>query len=79
MQLTGSSTICEVHFTKECFVEKKDRVHLAKDAVPTIFFKQSSLGVEIVQLNFDFESFQYFGHGTSYLFYLEYFISYYIL
>lgn len=60
----GSSTICETHFDKQYFVEKKDRVHLSKDAVPTIFFKKTSSGVEIVQIPFDFESFQYFGHGT---------------
>lgn len=57
----GSSTICEVHFTKECFVEKKDRVHLSKDAVPTIFFKSTIIGIEMVQVPYDTESRQYFG------------------
>lgn len=58
---TGSSTICEVHFTKESFVEKKDRVFLDKDAVPTIFFKPSSLGLEMVQVPYDAVNHQYFG------------------
>lgn len=60
-QPKGSSTICEVHFAKECFVEKKDRVHLSKDAVPTKFFKQTSLGLEMVQVSYDAENHQYFG------------------
>lgn len=49
----ASSTICEVHFTKDCFLEKKDRVHLKKDAVPTIFFHNSTSGVKRFQLEFD--------------------------
>lgn len=57
----GSSTICETHFTKECLLEKKDRVHLSKDAVPTIFYKQTSLGLEKVEVSYDAESHQYFG------------------
>lgn len=63
----GSSTICEVHFAKECFVEKKDRVHLSKDAVPTIFFKQTSLGLEMVEVPYDAENHQYFGHESMQL------------
>lgn len=62
--IAGSSTICEVHFMKECFLEKKDRVHLSKDAVPTIFFKQTSLGLEMVSVPFDPESRQYFGEES---------------
>lgn len=60
----GSSTICEVHFSKECFMEKKDRVHLSKDAVPTIFFKQTNLGLEMVQVQYDAENRQYFGQES---------------
>lgn len=60
-QPKGSSTICEKHFAKECFMEKKDRVHLSKDAVPTIFFKQTSLGLEMVQVSYDYDKQEYFG------------------
>jgi hypothetical protein len=45
-------------------VEKKDRVHLSKDAVPTIFFKQSTLGLEMVQVPFDEVNHQYFGQES---------------
>lgn len=60
----NSSTICEVHFAKECFQEKKDRVHLSKEAVPTIFFKQSNIGLEMVQIKYDAENHQYFGQES---------------
>lgn len=63
-QPKNSSTICEVHFSKEFFQEKKDRVHLSKDAVPTIFFKQSSLGLEMVQVSYDHSNRQYFGQES---------------
>lgn len=63
-QPKNSSTICEVHFAKECFQEKKDRVHLSKDAVPTIFFKQSNLGLEMVQVPYDVLNRQYFGQES---------------
>ena len=66
-QPKGSSTICEVHFAKECFVEKKDRVHLSKDAVPTIFFRQTSLGSEMVEVPYDAENHQYFGQESMQL------------
>jgi hypothetical protein len=45
-------------------VEKKDRVHLTKDAVPTIFFKNSTLGLEMVQVSYDAENQQYFGQES---------------
>lgn len=50
-KFSASSTICEVHFTKDCFLEKKDRVHLSKEAVPTIYFKNSGSGLTNSQYN----------------------------
>lgn len=63
-QPKGSSTICEVHFTKDCFLEKKNRIHLSKDAVPTIFFKQSAIGLEMIQIPYDGDNHQYFGQES---------------
>lgn len=60
-QPKGSSTICQVHFLSECFVEKKDRLHLSKDAVPQLYFKQTSLGMEMVTVPYDSEKRTYFG------------------
>lgn len=37
---------------------------MAKDAVPTIFFKQTSLGLEMVQVPYDAENNQYFGQES---------------
>lgn len=39
-------------------------MHLSKDAVPTIFFKQSSIGLEMVQIKYDAENHQYFGQES---------------
>ncbi|CRL07926.1 CLUMA_CG021004, isoform A [Clunio marinus] len=61
----GSSTICEVHFKKECFVEKKDRVHLSKTAVPTIFIRPTSLiGLEMSEVPYDEVNHQYYGQQS---------------
>jgi THAP domain len=55
-QPKGSSTICEDHFAKDSFQKKKDRVCLSKDAVPTIILRQTSSGVEKIEINFDAEN-----------------------
>lgn len=63
----GSATICEVHFAKECFIEKKDRVHLSKNAVPTIFYKETHVGLEMIEVSYDKENKQYFGQESMQL------------
>lgn len=45
-------------------MEKKDRVHLSKDAVPTIFYKHTNLGLEKLVVSYDAENHQYFGQES---------------
>lgn len=55
------STICEVHFMKEFFVQKKNKLFLSKDAVPQLYFKKTDIGLERVTVPYDSKTKQYFG------------------
>lgn len=51
-----SSTICQDHFTDDCFQMKKDRMLLSKEAVPTILYRDSRK----YEIRFDPETRKYF-------------------
>lgn len=56
-----SATICEEHFSRDCIQSKKDRVCLSKDAVPTIFYKNTPSGIEKMEIQYDRNTARYIG------------------
>lgn len=56
-----SCTICEIHFDESSFIEKKSRMCITKDAVPTIFYRETEVGTEKIEVPYNSESKQYTG------------------
>jgi THAP domain/Zinc-finger associated domain (zf-AD) len=55
-----SSYVCEDHFNPSCFVLKKKSICLAKDTIPTIFYRKTPEGeTEKIVLTFDQEIMHY--------------------
>jgi hypothetical protein len=52
-KVKDSSVICEDHFEPKCFIKKQKRMFLKKDAIPTIYQKETSAGVEKLMLSDD--------------------------
>jgi hypothetical protein len=62
--LKKSSVMCQDHFDPSCFVAKKKQVTLAKNTVPTIFYRSSPEGEEKIVLTFDQDVMHYIEADT---------------
>ena len=54
-----SCTICEIHFDEQSFVEKKTKMCISKDAVPTIFYLETDIGIEKIEVPYNYETREY--------------------
>ena len=64
-QIKSSSYVCENHFHPSCFLFKKKNICLAKNTVPTIFYRTTSEGEsERIELTFDRDVMHYIGEDT---------------
>lgn len=63
--IKSSSYICEDHFDSVCFVFKKKQICLAKDTIPTIFYRTTPEGeTEKIVLTFDRDIMHYIEEDT---------------
>lgn len=63
-ELKKSSVMCQDHFDPSCFVVKKKQICLAKNTVPTIFYRSTSEGDEKIVLTFDHDVMHYVEEDT---------------
>jgi THAP domain/Zinc-finger associated domain (zf-AD) len=64
-EVKNSSYICEDHFDPSCFVFKKKQICLAKDTIPTIFYRTTPEGEsEKIVLTFDRDIMHYVEEDT---------------
>lgn len=64
-QVKKCSAVCEDHFDEaRVVIKKKGRLYLMKRTVPTIYYRDTKLGTERVNVDFDPVSLQYVGHES---------------
>lgn len=64
-QVKKCSAVCEDHFDEaRVVIKKKGRLYLMKRTVPTIYYRETKLGTERVNVEFDPVSLQYIGHES---------------
>lgn len=59
-----SSVVCQDHFDPSCYVYKKKQQCLAKDSIPTIFYRETQEGIEKIVLTFDNDVMHYVEEDT---------------
>ena len=64
-QIKKSSVVCQDHFDPSCFVVKKKQICLAKNTIPTIFYRSTQEGeIEKYVLTFDRDVMHYVEEDT---------------